>query len=60
MFYATFKDCPELTGSIPESIGNLVNLEFLYLCNNLLTGSIPESIGDLLKLKYLMLYLQIS
>ena len=36
-----------LTGTIPESIGNLVNLRYLNLMNNQLTGNIPESIGNL-------------
>ena len=40
-----------LTGKIPESIGNLSNLELLCLCDNQLTGEIPESMGELSKLK---------
>ena len=36
-----------LTGSIPESIGNFKGLTFLTLVDNNLTGSIPESIGNL-------------
>jgi len=39
-----------LTGSIPTSIGDLVNPEYLYLYDNALTGSIPASIGDLVNL----------
>ncbi|XP_059658313.1 putative receptor-like protein kinase At3g47110 [Cornus florida] len=34
-------------GSIPQGIGNLINLELLSLNQNMLTGSIPESIGQL-------------
>ena len=37
----------EQTGPIPPEIGNLTNLERLWLCNNQLTGEIPESICDL-------------
>jgi len=37
----------QLTGPIPPEIGNLTNLERLWLCNNQLTGEIPESICDL-------------
>ena len=45
-----------LNGTIPESIGNLVNLTYLHLGNNYeITGPIPESIGNLVNLKVLML-----
>ena len=36
-----------LTGSIPSSIGSLVELTHLNLSNNTLTGEIPEEIGQL-------------
>ncbi len=39
-----------LTGYIPESIGNLTSIRILYLNSNQLTGSIPESIGNLTSL----------
>jgi hypothetical protein len=35
------------------SIGNLVNLESLYLYSNKLTGPIPVSLGNLVQLKIL-------
>ena len=41
--------------SLPESIGQLSNLQILYLSYNKLT-SLPESIGQLSNLKYLYLY----
>ena len=45
-----------LNGTIPESIGNLVNLTYLHLGHNYeITGPIPESIGNLVNLKVLML-----
>jgi hypothetical protein len=44
-----------LNGSIPSSIGNLVNLQGLWLGNNQLSGSIPSSIGNLVSLQYLVL-----
>jgi len=43
----------ELTGSIPPEIGNLTNLNFLYLGSNGLTGSIPSEIGNLTNLTHL-------
>ena len=33
-----------LTGEIPPEIGDLINLEWLYLSYNQLTGEIPEEI----------------
>ena len=44
-----------LTGSIPSSLGNLTNLEFLNLRGNQLTGSIPSSLGNLTNLETLHL-----
>ena len=45
-----------LTGNISPEIGNLINLEYLFLHGNELTGEIPEEIGNLVNLKYLYLY----
>ncbi len=39
-----------LIGTIPASLGNLTNLENIYLDRNQLTGSIPASLGILPKL----------
>ena len=36
-----------LTGTIPESIGNLVNLQGIFMRSNKLTGEIPATIGNL-------------
>ncbi|KAF2320787.1 hypothetical protein GH714_030784 [Hevea brasiliensis] len=44
-----------LTGSLPDSIGQLKNLDELRLNNNLLQGSIPSSIGNLQRLTTLTL-----
>ena len=44
-----------LTGKIPTEIGQLVNLNGLYLKNNHLTGKIPTEIGQLVNLNKLSL-----
>ena len=43
-------DNNQLTGSIPESLGQLTSLQRLYLYRNQLSGSIPESLGQLTSL----------
>ncbi|KAL3507243.1 hypothetical protein ACH5RR_032625 [Cinchona calisaya] len=45
----------QLQGSIPVTIGNLSNLEKLFLLKNQLSGSIPQDIGKLKKLAVLVL-----
>ena len=45
----------ELTGSIPETLGQLNNLQSLRLADNDLTGPIPETLGQLNNLKSLNL-----
>jgi Leucine-rich repeat (LRR) protein len=44
-----------LTGKIPTEIGQLVNLNELFLYNNKLTGKIPTEIGQLVNLNTLSL-----
>ncbi|CAL5003771.1 unnamed protein product [Urochloa decumbens] len=43
----------KFTGRIPEGLGDLVNLEFLSMEENLLEGSIPTSVGKMSKLSTL-------
>ena len=38
-----------LDGEIPAELGNLVNLEQIYLSGNQLTGCVPTSLYDQLK-----------
>jgi len=45
-----------LSGDIPQEIGTLDSLEFLWLEDNQLTGPIPSEIGNLSKLKYLIMH----
>lgn len=44
-------------GTLPPSIGNLLNLQSLELFQNLLTGTIPEEIGGAQSLQYIDLSL---
>lgn len=45
-----------LTGTVPSSVSQLVELRSLRLYNNQLTGSIPSELGQLSKLTRLYLY----
>jgi len=42
-----------LSGNIPNSIGNIIELKSLSLAENHITGTIPISFGGLVNLKYL-------
>jgi hypothetical protein len=44
-----------LSGTIPGELGNLANLQYLFLSPNQLTGSIPAELGDLNNLENLAL-----
>jgi Leucine-rich repeat (LRR) protein len=45
-----------LSGSIPAEMGNLINLETLYLADDQLSGSIPAELGNLSNLRGLYLH----
>jgi Leucine-rich repeat (LRR) protein len=46
----------QLSGSIPSQLGNLANLQWLYLYSNQLSGSIPPQLSNLANLQGLWLY----
>lgn len=46
-----------LTGTIPQSFGNLTNLVRLELQKNSLSGTIPASLGNIKTLKFLYVIL---
>ncbi|GAY42605.1 hypothetical protein CUMW_068210 [Citrus unshiu] len=50
--YFDMSDC-NVSGGIPEEIGNLTNLTTIFLGGNKLHGSIPFTLGKLQKLQYL-------
>jgi autotransporter-associated beta strand protein len=45
----------QLTGTIPTTLGNLINLEGLGLDHNQLSGTIPTTLGNLTNLQYIEL-----
>jgi len=45
----------QLTGSIPTQLGNLTNLNSLFLHANRLSGSIPKEVGNLMNLAWILL-----
>lgn len=49
-------DNNQLIGTIPAELGNLANLQILYLYNNQLSGSISSALGSLVNLQQLYLY----
>ncbi|XP_020591899.1 MDIS1-interacting receptor like kinase 2-like [Phalaenopsis equestris] len=46
----------QLCGSMPEWVGNMTNLSWLYLRNNQFNGLIPQSLGQLTNLVFLDLH----
>ena len=46
----------QLSGEIPDAVGDLTNLDTLYLYRNQLVGEIPNSLRNLNKLERLYLY----
>jgi len=44
-----------LHGTIPDGIGNLVNLKNLWLMENRLSGTVPESLSKLTNLEHIAL-----
>lgn len=54
LWYLSFFD-NQLTGPIPESLGNITTLRYLDLEKNQLEGAVPVSFGNLVNLKSLWL-----
>ena len=50
----------QLTGEIPEELGNLTGLTALDLHENQLSGEVPEELGNLTGLTYLNLHTRTS
>ena len=48
-------DFNQLSGEIPEELGSLVNLQYLFLSENQLSGEIPTELGNLANLQELYL-----
>jgi len=44
-----------LSGNIPPELGDLIDLQYLYLNDNNLSGNIPSEFGKLINLQYLYL-----
>ncbi|VXD15923.1 T9SS type A sorting domain-containing protein [Marinoscillum sp. 108] len=44
-----------LTGTIPEDVGNLSELTFLSMAGNALTGTLPTTLGNLTSVQYMYL-----
>ena len=53
LLFFSFEHSYSITGPIPDSIGNLVNLQHLNLNHKSLTGPLPQSIGHLHELQTL-------
>ena len=45
-----------MTGTLPDDIGSIDSLKYLYLDNNKLSGEIPQSIGNLKALRIFHIY----
>ena len=43
----------QLTGPIPDALGSLTALQWLYLNSNAISGTLPPSLGGLLRLSVL-------
>ena len=42
----------QISGSIPDGIGGVTSMQYLYLAGNAITGSIPSTIGSLTSMAY--------
>ncbi|KAL6289723.1 hypothetical protein ACE6H2_007233 [Prunus campanulata] len=52
-YVAIYLQNNRFSGSLPQEVGNLINLEYLSVSDNMLSGKIPANLGQCVRLEYL-------